>query len=358
MDWLCKLKDRPKLLLLLALGLLFFLFLCRRWLWGWFVCYLALLAYLGALVLVRLIQGRLRKQCWKSSATSKGAGSEGHPPSTGIYVPPHTYKRPDPMIYSQLYLLQKGLAVIWDNPDIQLFDGPSPISSHELKAGKTYNIRAQVLNGSTDAPAVNVAVRFYYLSFGIGTVRNYIGQTFVNVPVKGSSSLPALVNYPWTTPGVAGHYCLQVELLWSDDANPNNNLGQENVDVQKLNSPNANFQFVLRNESLFRRELQLKVDGYSIPPKLPCEPRAPTRAEAIRLQRDPYARHRRDANPVPDGWKVDFQGGDRVTLDADEERLIKVHVTAPDGFVGRQAINVNAFDGDEVAGGVTLFAQS
>jgi len=33
-------------------------------------------------------------------------------------------------------------------------------------------------------------------------------------------------------------------------------------------------------------------------------------------------------------------------------------VTAPDGFVGRQAINVNALDGATLVGGVTVYAHS
>ena len=120
--------------------------------------------------------------------------------------------------------------------------------SHALAPSTPYEIRARIWNGSTDAPAVNVLVRFYYLSFGAGTVRNYIGETYVDVPVKGSPLGPAEARMVWITPP-AGHYCIQVELNWIDDANPLNNLGQENVDVKKLNSPNATFTFAVRNTS-------------------------------------------------------------------------------------------------------------
>ena len=357
----CKLKDRPVLLLVLAALALLIFFLLRRWLWILLLSYLALLTLLGLLVLVRLVQSRLRKRCWKSSASPKGGGSEGHPPSKGINVPPHTYKRPDPMIYSQFYLMSKGLAITWDNPDIQLFDETGPVSSHGLKTGKTYNIRARIWNGSVDAPAVNVAVRFHYLSFGIGTVKNYIGQTLVDVPVKGAAPLGTTVEHAWTTPLAAGHYCIQVELVWADDANPNNNLGQENVDVQKLNSPKATFQFTLRNDGLFPRELKMVTDAYSIPARPPCPPApaetrpGPSRREA---ESDPYANHRRGAHPMPDGWRLDYQTGDVVALAPGEEKLITLKVIAPDGFVGRQTINVNAFEGIQLAGGVTLYAQS
>ena len=120
---LCKLKDRPWILLIGGLALLLILFLLRRWLLVWFLLYLAALIWIGLLALVRVIQGVMRKECLPADADTKGQGSAGHPPSTPIYVPPHTYKRPDPMIYSQYYLASKGIAVTWDNPDIQLFDG-------------------------------------------------------------------------------------------------------------------------------------------------------------------------------------------------------------------------------------------
>ena len=349
----CWLKDHPWLLLLAGLLLLLLLFLLRNWFYVWLILYLAVLVLLGLIALVRVIQGVFRKWCKKAFGDPKGKGSEGHPPSKGIHLPPHTYKRPDPMIYSQYYLMSKGLGVTWDNPDIQLFDGTNPASSHDLGTTKDYTIRAHILNGSGDAPAVNMLVRFYYLSFGAGTIRNYIGETFVDVPVKGAAGLPAVAEHIWTTPAAAGHYCIQVELVWPDDANPYNNLGQENIDVKKLNSPNATFEFTLRNDSGFRRRLTLRADSYEIPLRPPC----PERPEG-RTERDPYARHRLSAHPLPEGWRIEFQPADEIALSPEEEQLITVKVTAKDGFVGRQAINVNAFDGNELVGGVTLYAES
>jgi hypothetical protein len=43
------------------------------------------------------------------------------------HVPAHIYKRPDPMIYSQQYLMSLGLAVTWQNPDIHLELGGVPV---------------------------------------------------------------------------------------------------------------------------------------------------------------------------------------------------------------------------------------
>ena len=77
-----------------------------------------------------------------------------------------------------------------------------------------------------------------------------------------------------------------------------------------------------------------------------------------RTEHDPYARHRFSKHPLPPGWTILFQPGDVVDLGPGGEQLITVKVTAPDGFSGRQAINVNAFDGDDLVGGVTLYAES
>src|SRR5213593_3179600 len=42
-------------------------------------------------------------------------------------------QRPDPLIYSQTYLMSLGLAVVWDNPDIQLYENGAPVSSSDLQ---------------------------------------------------------------------------------------------------------------------------------------------------------------------------------------------------------------------------------
>ncbi|MBS1133679.1 MAG: hypothetical protein H6R02_820 [Burkholderiaceae bacterium] len=352
---LCRFKNRPAWLVALGVALLLLLYLLREWLWGLFLLYLGALVLLGLLGGMRLAQAILRKRCWKLHADPKGSGSAGHPPSRGIDVPPHTYKRPDPMIYSQFYLMSKGLAITWDNPDIQLFDaGGAAVPSHGLSAGTSYDIGARIWNGSTDAPAVNLLVRFFFLSFGAGTIRNYIGETYVDVPVKGSPLLPVEARMGWVTPP-AGHYCIQVELNWIDDANGLNNLGQENVDIKKLNSPNATFVFALRNTSARPRQLALRADGYTIPAKDRCpDPQRPA-ADPGAARRDRYARHRPAAHAMPAGWTVDFPGGRELAMEPGEQRDVTVKITAVDGFVGTQAINVNALDGDELVGGVTLY---
>ena len=351
---LCGFRNRPGVLFSLALGLLLLLWLLRGALLGWFLLYAGALLLLGLLGLMRLLQGILRKRCWKAGGDKKGSGSVGHPASKELKVPPHTYKRPDPMIYSQFYLMSKGLAVTWDNPDIQLFDGATAVASSALAPNHAYVIHARVWNGSTDAPAVNLLVRFFYMSFGVDTVRHYIGETHVDVPVKGSPLGPGVATMAWTTPP-AGHYCIQVELHWIDDANPFNNFGQENVDVKKLNSPNASFVFAVRNTSARARTVSLRADAYELPQRQRCPPRPSDGATGNDQRTDPYARHRPAAHPVPAGWQVDFFGRDALTLQAGEQTDVTVKITSTDAPVAMQAININAFDGDTLVGGVTLY---
>jgi hypothetical protein len=69
-------------------------------------------------------------------------------------------------------------------------------------------------------------------------------------------------------------------------------------------------------------------------------------------------RHRRAAFPIPPGFRLEFLPGDTLDLNPGEEQLVTVNVVAPDGFTGQQAININAFDGRVLFGGVTLYIHS
>lgn len=279
-----------------------------------------------------------------------------------VKVPAPVYRRPDPLIYSQRYLMSQGLAVTWDNPDIQLYQAGVPVPSHALSPATEYEIVARIWNGSKDAPAVNLPVRFSYLTFGIATTSTPIGEARVDLPVRGAPGHPTFARVPWRTPATPGHYCIQVELIWSDDANPGNNLGQENVNVKPLNSPRAAFDFPVRNDADRPRTLRLAADSYRLGQAPPCEPQRPPRnaAEAERQRearrRAAEARHNLAAYPVPAGWRVQLPA--KLDLRPGEERVITVDITAPDGFVGEQTFNVNAWDGERLVGGVTLTVHS
>jgi hypothetical protein len=275
------------------------------------------------------------------------------------HVPPHIYRRPDPMIYCQQYLMSQGLAVTWDNPDIHLELGGVPVDSHDLKPNTTYDVIARIWNNSLDAVVANMPVEFSFLSFGIGATKTHIATAAVDVGAKGTPGCPAFARVQWTTPPTPGHYCLVVEFTWADDANPLNNVGQHNTDVKPLNSPKAKFTVPVRNDARERREIALRIDSYTLPALPECgrlpavdNPR-PSRETVMRRLREIAAAANPAKFPVPAGWTVTIAPSGLV-LAGGEERDVIVDVTAPDGFAGEKTFNVNGFAGRTPLGGVTL----
>jgi len=256
------------------------------------------------------------------------------------------FLRPDPLLYSQRQLLARGLAVTWDNPDIVLLKNGTPVSSHELDPATTYDVSVRVWNNSTEAPVIGMPVRLSYLDFGVGTVPIPIDTGTIDVGVKGSSTQPALVSIPWTTPATPGHYCLQALLDPVDDVDRENNLGQENTDVRPMQSP-ATFTFELRNAAAVAHTFHFELDSYMLPSLPPCsenEPRDTT-----------VARHRRSAHPVPDDFTVSVLPA-QPQLAAGAQATITVSIEGPPGYVGSQPLNVNVFHEHGFVGGVTLTA--
>jgi hypothetical protein len=261
--------------------------------------------------------------------------------------------RPDPCIYSQRYLMDLGLPVTWDNPDIVLRRNGVPVVETELLPNTEYEVGATIWNNSYEAPVVGLNVHFSFLSFGVQTVVNPIGTNPVNLGVKGGPNHPAQATMLWTTPPVGGHYCLQVDFDWIDDLNPKNNLGFNNVHVQEATSP-ATFDFKLRNTTGKTNRFRFEVDTYTIPDLPECPPTAPkrrgSRSERLRRIR---ARHDRQNYPVPPGWDVEITPQE-VTIAANDEADIAVALTPPAQFHGEQQFNVNAVYDSSYAGGVSL----
>jgi hypothetical protein len=262
--------------------------------------------------------------------------------------------RPDPLIYDQYYLIGLGLAVTWDNPDIEVRQGGVPVPAGKLQADTDYEVRVRVWNASKDAVVVKMPVHLSYLSFGIGTVSNPIDTRPVSVGVIGSASQPGFVSFDWHTPREAGHYCLQALLDPADDANFANNLGQKNTDIGLAQSP-ATFQFELRNATRRPHRYRFTVDAYTIPPLNPCrDDRQPTEESVKAEQKRRLAAHLPAVHPLPPGWKVEISP-DQPSLAPGEQVTITAIATPPSGWTGRQALNLNAFDeGEHASGGVTL----
>jgi hypothetical protein len=231
------------------------------------------------------------------------------------------------------------------------------VDSHTLAPDTEYDIVATVWNSSTLAPVAGLPVEFSYLSFGIGGSAHLIGVTAADLGVKGSPNCPAYARHRWKTPDVPGHYCVQVQLHWFDDANPANNLGQHNTDVKTLNSPHVSFQVPVVNTEPEGHTVQLRADGYVLP-ALPDCGQGPRLGESL-AQRfmSLAATHGLERQQPPSGWTVHIDPSS-VDLPANSQELVTVDVVAPDGFTGRQAINLNGFVSGVLVGGVTVYATS
>ncbi|MFD9663464.1 hypothetical protein ACFWAY_17845 [Rhodococcus sp. NPDC059968] len=331
--------------------------MAERILWMLVGGYLFVASIILLLALVRFLRACIGQRTERSPTGKRRDGSvTGSAPAA--IIPEFAFREADPLIYSQFWLRKQGLAVTWHNPDIHLELASAPgvaVDASALSPDTEYRVFARIWNRSTDGPAADVEVRLSYIDFGIGGVSVPIDFDKVDVPVKGAAGSPGVAKVDWRTPPRPGHYCLQVLIVWPYDANPDNNLGQHNVDVKPLNSPTARFIVPVRNTLRRDASIRLVADGYDLPPRRLCPPETPDAEERARRAR---AEHDPLAHPVPAGWRVDFDIDDQqIRLVAGETVDVQVTVTAPDGFVGRQAINVNGFEGGHLIGGVTLIAE-
>ena len=296
----------------------------------------------------------LRKRC-----EGKGVPPRTPPSRTpSIPISHPAYKRPDPLIYDQYYLMSLGHAFTWQNPDIKIKHNGTPVASaYDLAPGTTYEVVARIWNSSSDAVVSGLPVTFSYLSFGVQTQSHLIGQTVVDLGVKGSKHCPAFATMLWTTPSVPGHYCIQVSFSWLDDYNPFNNLGQENTQVVQAASP-AQFSFDLGNPSRDRRVFRFEFDTYALPLPPPCDAGGSRMGKTVGAQRgnstpNVAALHNRANFLLPPDWTIAFEPPFPVVAPGDEQP-VTVTVTPPDSFHGTLPVNIHAFAGNQLVGGVTV----
>jgi hypothetical protein len=315
-----------------------------------------------------------RFACDAMRAIRRMGKNEGSHGSCCIDLPPVVLKRADPLIYDQYYLMSMGLAVTWDNPDIQLFRGGVLVSPSDLQPATDYEVRIRVWNGSYDAPAIGLPVELSFLSFGIGPPSTAVGSDTVDLGPKASPTAPAFASITWKTPPTPGHYCLQARLVWPDDANPSNNLGQKNTQVVQAHSPAA-IDFAVRNDAGMRREFHFEADAYAIPPVPACPPAPapPTprdRAAATTQGRLAESRTRWAAAlatqgygrfPLGPGWTVAFEPS-HPSLGPGEQINVRATIEPPAVLTGRHAVNIHGFAtparrSTVLAGGVTLLVE-
>lgn len=292
------------------------------------------------------------------------------PPRDGccVQMPPNIHVRPDPMIYDQYYLMSQGLAVTWDNPDIQLYDMVGqPVSGDGLVPNEKYQVVVRCWNNSYAAPAAGLLVKLSFLSFGIGITSTPVSATTTNLGVKASTQCPAYANFVWLTPATPGHYCLQATLVWPDDANPNNNLGQKNTQVGALHSP-AEFLIPVHNQATVPRLFEIEADMYKLP-ELPSCTEQPGPRERQDRYTESLARWKAALQaqafgmfPVSPTWRVTISPN-QFKLEPNESRSITVSIEPTAGpFVGTQTFNIRGFaappEGPRMlVGGVTLNIQ-
>jgi hypothetical protein len=297
----------------------------------------------GLLKAIRDLFARCKLAHFDKNATNDKCGTIHNP----------SFHRPDPLIYSQQYLLSLGLAVTWDNPDIILLKNGVVVSEGDLLPDTDYEIDATIWNNSYDAPVVGLTVDFSFLSFGAGTVSNPIGTRVINLGVKGGVNHPAHARIPWKTPP-AGHYCIQVNLKWADDLNPANNMGQNNVNVVAAHSP-ATFDFQLRNNTGRQEKYTFRVDTYTLPVLSGCPEKIVNRRSNAEKWKEIQALHHAADYPVPAGWTVSTTPAE-VILSPEDEITVEVMITPPDDFVGEKTFNVHAYAGNtRCAGGITAY---
>src|SRR5438309_1673546 len=147
------------------------IFVLRTLLFGWLIAIPKLIA-----LICRVCR---RRRCEGSQRDCRAARSPC------VLIDDPAFVRPDPLIYAQYYLRSLGLAVTWNNPDIELHLNGVPVSSSLLEPGTKYEIVARIWNGSLNAPLAGLPVHFSYLDFGAGTINVPIDSTKVDLGVKG-----------------------------------------------------------------------------------------------------------------------------------------------------------------------------
>lgn len=137
--------------------------------------------------------------------------------------------------------------VTWNNPDIQLYDGTTPVESDNLNITKTYKIRAKITNDSSFT-ARNAKVTFKWALYGAGQhsqvwtdITSTTNPITLNVPPGG-----AYAEITGWKPPSTGHVCIRAFIYHVEDINESNNFGQENCHVGETASP-AKVKFIVYN---------------------------------------------------------------------------------------------------------------
>jgi hypothetical protein len=272
--------------------------------------------------------------------------------------------RPDPYVYSQEWLQLRNIAYTWDNPDFTLLDSAGTTADRmNLKPGEKYTVVVRVHNGSLFA-AINTKVALDVLEFGMGgIVTESLGSVNIDIPSFGHTNAVFL----WNTPIGGGHNCLRVYLTHPDDGNPLNNIGQHNTEVAKPASPTRTSTFLLRNSAPGVRLLRLECDSYLLPNE-PMRARTLQQRQSLAYLRELRSRNNREQFVVPASLnaRISINGGlnktlnsipstSSIELNSGEKAFIKFEGEPPAKGEKAVVVNIHAFDGQKLIGGVTIY---
>jgi hypothetical protein len=282
-----------------------------------------------------------------------------------LKLPDNIRAQPDPYIYSQEWLMKRGFAVTWDNPDFRIIeDATGNVADRlQLKPDTVYRIRVTIHNNSIMA-AINTQLSISIGPFGIssGTI---IGSAVINnITIAGFGSTTA--EFKWLTPNSVGHICLRATIYHIDDANPFNNTGQHNTVIKE--AAKDKIVFTIRNKFRTAENIYFKFDTYQLPaevslPKTMEERNSKKYLEQLQEKNNP---EKFILNPVDLGFTIDGIGRSEnpkiknqnylsAKLEGKKELEPTLHIPATSLSNTLRQINVTAFfESGQLIGGFTI----
>lgn len=173
-------------------------------------------------------------------------------PQDCCFTPPVPPRRPDPAIYSQLEILERGLTVplSWNSPDINSNSQPGTL----LSTGVDVYVR----NLSTVASAANVRVDVLLHRFGIGFPRDLVGGQLLSIAPGAQTSFTA--PYPQQVLAGEPRVGIEVRITHPTDADTGNNVGFQAIDWLATSAVGRSFavDFPVRNPSPAAQDIRVQ----------------------------------------------------------------------------------------------------
>ncbi|MFW9958085.1 MAG: C25 family cysteine peptidase [Candidatus Odinarchaeota archaeon] len=158
----------------------------------------------------------------------------------------------DPYVYSQQDRSTWHLAggsLTYNNPSIEIYENGVYKNSWDLIQTHDYEVRVNVSN-NLNQPIYNTEITLAWAMFSVGREWHQIDADRSTPLIIDSYTIPEipalgweLAIIPWL-PTQSGHICLNTTVFHPNDMNLKNNVGQENTDVARLQSPGKSWFLV------------------------------------------------------------------------------------------------------------------